>query len=149
PVLSLSGASDFGPVAAGLTIYGALTVSNAGGVCSAPATITVRPLIGPFRLAPGSPTSFVLPVAPEGEESKRRIFIEYTAPPEGGPPAEGQVEIEVAEEPGTTYLKSLSATPVAPEPVNGVLVVDRSGSMAEPTADTGQAKIDHAIAAGD
>jgi hypothetical protein len=140
---------EFGEVAHGLTMYRSFEVRNRRNGFPGVVDITLSAPTGGFVYAPGTETSFRLTAPVLEAVSSRRVFVAFTAPETGGPEFGGTLEVQTGT-PGaspTTTTVTLHALAVPPPPVDSVLVLDRSGSMDEPTGIPGQNKRDHAIQA--
>ena len=139
---------DFGDVAVGLTLYLAFEVRNVRTGVPGAIEVSIANPTGQFSLAPGTETTFTL-AAPIFEAfTSRLVFVAFTAPAAGGPAFPGQVVVSRTDDPGApSFTVNLQARAVEPRPVDSVLVIDRSGSMSDPTGVFGVDKIDMAIEA--
>ena len=139
---------DFGDVAVGLTLYLAFEVRNVRTGVPGAIEVSIANPTGQFSLAPGTETTFTL-AAPIFEAfTSRLVFVAFTAPAAGGPSFPGQVVVSRTDIAGApSFTVNLQARAVAPRPVDSVLVIDRSGSMSDPTGVFGVDKIHMAIEA--
>jgi hypothetical protein len=139
---------DFGDVAVGLTLYLAFEVRNVRTGVPGAIEVSLSTPTGQFSFAPGTETAFTL-AAPIFEAfTSRLVFMAFTAPSSGGPSFPGQVVVSRTDDPAApTFTVNLQARAVEPRPVDSVLVIDRSGSMSDPTGVFGVNKIDMAIEA--
>ncbi|GAB90773.1 M64 family metallopeptidase [Gordonia rhizosphera] len=139
---------DFGDVAHGLTLYLPFEVRNVRNGRPGPLRVTLTPPTGEFTYAPGTELSFTLPTPVDTAHTSRLVFVSYTSSSLGSPTPTGQAVVSTLDDPAHPSVGvALSARPVPPPPVDSVLVIDRSGSMSDPTGVPGQTKIDHAIEA--
>ena len=139
----------FGDVARQLTMYRSFEVRNLRAGCVAPLTVNLQTPTGGFAYAPGTPMSFTIPApTPTQAYTSKRVYVAFTSPATGGPDFTGTLVVSSTAPVGSTTL-TLSARAVDPPPVDTVLVIDRSGSMSEPTGVPGKQKIDLAIQAAD
>ena len=136
---------DFGSVAAGLTAFLSFQVRNVrGSGHPVPMAVTLTAPTGGFSYAPGTETTFTLPAPVSQPVTSRTVFVGFTAT--GNTVASGQLQVSAG---ASSVTVSLAAASVPPVPVDLVLVIDRSGSMSDPTSVAGQRKIDYAIEAGE
>jgi|GEM_PF-721747 len=140
---------DFGDVARQLTMYRWLEVRNRRTACSAQLAVTLSAPTGGFAYAPGTTTSFTLPApTPVQAFTSRRIYVAFTSPASGATAFNGALTASTADPSATSSITlTLLANSVDPPPVDTVLVLDRSGSMSEPTGVPGASKMDLAIQA--
>ncbi|MEV4250028.1 M64 family metallopeptidase [Streptosporangium canum] len=141
---------DFGEVAHRLTQFRSFEIRNVRSGHPVPLRVRLQPpLGGGFTYAPGTETDFLLPAPIFEPFTSRQVFVAFTSPLIGGPSFSGRIDIATVEagQPLQQATLSLLAKAVPPRPVDTVLVIDRSGSMAEPTGVPGQGKIHHAIQA--
>ncbi|GAA4439505.1 hypothetical protein GCM10023091_21780 [Ravibacter arvi] len=140
---------NFGDVARRLTMYRWFEVRNLRNTCSSQLQVQLSPPPAGFDYAPGTSLNFILP-APLATEAftSRRVYVAFASPATGGPGFSGPVTVTTPDDPVTSSVTlNLSATAVDPPPVDSVLVIDRSGSMSEPTGVPGASKMDLAIQA--
>lgn len=140
---------DFGDVGRRLTMYRWLEVRNVRTLCASMLRVTLSAAPAGFSYAPGTVLSFFLP-APTAAQSftSRRVYVAFPSPATGGPDFSGTLTITTPDDPVTTSVTvSLVARAVDPPPMDSVLVIDRSGSMSEPTGVPGASKADLAIQA--
>jgi hypothetical protein len=144
PVLEVVQQSlDFGEVANGLTMYLPLEVRNVRSGHPMPMEVTLSAPTGGFFFPTGTEPAFTLPAPVFEGFTSRAVFVAFTAA--GNAPATGEIVVSAE---GQSVVVDLAAVSVPPVPVDSVLVIDRSGSMSEPTTVAGQRKIDYAIEAG-
>jgi hypothetical protein len=104
-------------------------------------------LQGPFAFDPRTETTFIVPAPVIDEAWSRKVFIGFTAPDRQdefsttfdlytSDPANARLQIE------------LRGTSVEPQPLDSVLVIDHSQSMAEPTGIPNVSKSEMAASAG-
>lgn len=151
PTMSLQtagggGTLAFGDVARSLTIHRWFEVRNVRGWCVGPLTVNLQAPTGGFMYAPGTPMSFTLPApTPTQSHTSRRVYVAFTAPASGGPDFAGSLAVSSPSVASQSI--TLTGRAVDPPPVDSVLVIDRSGSMSEPTGVPGAQKVDLAIQA--
>jgi hypothetical protein len=139
----------FGDVARQLTMYRWFEVRNLRAGCVAPLTVNLQTPTGGFAYAPGTPMSFTIPApTPTQAYTSKRVYVAFTSLAVGGPDFTGSLMVTAAS-PASVATLTLTARAVDPPPVDSVLVIDRSGSMSEPTGVPGKQKIDLAIQAAD
>jgi hypothetical protein len=140
---------NFGDVGRRLTMYRWFEVRNRRTLCPAQLSVTVSPPPAGFDYAPGTALTFTLPAPTQAQPfTARRIYAAFPSPPTGGPDFSGTLTVTTPDDPVTSSVSlGLSARAVDPPPVDSVLVMDRSGSMSEPTGVPGAAKVDLAIQA--
>jgi len=151
PVLEVEPAAlDFGDVVYGLTLYLSFEVRNVRAGRPGAMQIAISAPTGGFALAPGTEMAFTLPAPIFEPQTARRVYVAFTAPEVGGPAFNGQITVTRTDDPSTPPVTvTLQARAVPPVPVDTVLVMDRSGSMSEPSGVVGMTKIDMAIEAGE
>ncbi len=153
PTMSLQtpgggGTLAFGNVARLLTMHRWFEVRNVRSGCVGPLTVNLQAPTGGFSYAPGTPMSVTLPApTPTQSYTSRRVYVAFTSPATGGPDFNGS--LTVASPSVSSQSLTLTARAVDPPPVDSVLVIDRSGSMSEPTGVPGARKVDLAIQAAD
>jgi hypothetical protein len=139
----------FGDVARQLTMYRWFEVRNLRAGCVAPLMVNLQVPTGGFAYAPGTPMSFTVPApTPTQAYTSKRVYVAFTSPATGGPDFTGSLMV-TSGSPVSVATLTLTARAVDPPPVDSVLVIDRSGSMSEPTGVPGKQKIDLAIQAAD
>jgi len=139
----------FGDVARQLTMYRWFEVRNVRAGCVAPLTVNLQVPTGGFAYAPGTPMSFTIPApTPTQSHTSKRVYVAFSSPAAGGPDFAGTLVVQ-SPSPFSSQTLSLTARAVDPPPVDSVLVIDRSGSMSEPTGVPGKQKVDLAIQAAD
>ncbi|WP_406661463.1 M64 family metallopeptidase [Methanolobus sp. ZRKC3] len=142
---------DFGEVSRGLTMYRSVEIRNLRVPCSAPLSVSMTDPTGGFLSAPGTLLNFTLPTPnPDEVYTSRKIYVAFTAPNTGPTDYNGQFTINTPDDsvnPSTDI--QLTASVIDPPFVDSVLVIDRSGSMADATGEASQRKIDHAIYAAE
>ncbi len=147
PILEvMATALDFGDVGTDLTLVLSFEVRNVRSGHPMPLTVTLGTPTAGFAYAPGTETTFILPAPIFEAHTVRRVYVSFTAPTS---PATVDGELSVATTDGQSQTVELTGRSVVPPPVDSVLVVDRSGSMGDPTGVPGQVKIDQAIEAGE
>jgi len=104
-------------------------------------------LPGPFLWAAGTETEFTLPAAVLDAASLRTIAIGLQAPDTPGV-FDAAVLVTTSDPAHPSFQVTLHGESVPPEPVDSVLVIDRSGSMSEPSGAPDKTKTDAAIEAG-
>lgn len=140
---------NFGDVAYGLTLYLPFTVRNIQTGRPGAIDVSVSVPTGGFTLAPNTATSFTLPAPIFEPHTEHRIYVAFTAPTSGGP-FNGQVVITRTDDPSTSPITvMLQANAVPPPQVDSVLVIDRSGSMSDPSGIFNKTKMEVAIEAAD
>jgi hypothetical protein len=151
PTLEVSPAFlDFGDVPYGLTQYRAFEVRNRRVGTPGTLQVNLSNPSGSFSYAPGTETSFLLPAPVLEAYTSRLVFVAFTAAATGGPDFFGSLSVTSPTDlTHSPIMVDLEARAVPPPPVDSVLVVDRSGSMSEPTGVPGETKIDHAIDAAE
>ncbi len=140
---------NFGDVGRRLTMYRWFEVRNIRTSCASQLQVQLSTPPAGFDYAPGTVLNFTLP-APTPAESftSRRVYVAFSSPPSGGPDFNGTLTVTTPDDPITSSVTlNLSARAVDPPPVDSVLVIDRSGSMSEPTGVPGASKMDLAIQA--
>lgn len=140
---------DFGEVGFGLTQYRAFEVRNRRVSWPGSIQVSLSAPTGGFVYAPGTETSFELPPPVLSSYTSRLVFVSFTAPDTGVPtnfPGSLQVTGTGASS-GSPAHVDLTARAVPPPPVDSVLILDRSGSMSDPTGVPGRNKVDLAIEA--
>jgi uncharacterized membrane protein YgcG len=140
---------DFGDVARRLTMYRWFEVRNLRTAVASQLRVTLGAPPAGFDYAPGTPLSFTL-AAPGAAlaYTAQRIYLAFAAPATGTTSASGTLVISTADDPITpTVSLTLLARAIDPPAVDSVLVLDRSGSMSEPTGVPGATKMDLAIQA--
>lgn len=138
---------DFGDVAYGLTLYLPFEVRNLRTGRPGAIDVSVSAPTGGFAFAPDTETTFTLPAPIFNAHTERRVYVAFTAPTSGGP-FTGQVVVTRTDDPSATAVTvTLRASAVPPQPVDSVLVIDRSGSMSGATGVHGRSKMDLAIEA--
>ncbi len=140
---------DFGEVAHGLTMHRYFEVRNNRVGFPGQLQVDLSAVMGQFSYAPGTLTTFTLPAPVTEAYTARQIFVAFTSPDVGGPDFNGSLTVTTPDDPFNPNDEvDLLAKAVPPEPIDSVLVFDRSGSMSEPTGAPGQRKVDLAIEAG-
>ena len=149
PALEVEPASlDFGDVGEGMTMYRALTVRNRQSGFPGQLRVTLTALASEFTYPPETELAFTLPAPILEAATERLVFVAFTAPTSGGPLFADSLDVASVDDPGSSPIAvTLQGRAIEPPPVDSVLVIDRSGSMSEPTGLTGETKRDHAIAA--
>lgn len=138
----------FGDVAHGLTLYRAFEVRNVRAGRPGALDVTLTPPTGEFSYAPGTELSFTLPAPISSTSTSRLVFVAYTSSAAGAPAPTGVAVVSTPDDPANPSVSvDVSARPVAPPPVDSVLVVDRSDSMDGATGVVGVRKVDMAIEA--
>jgi hypothetical protein len=140
---------NFGEVGFDLTQYRAFFVRNRRVGFPGSIQVNLSAPTGGFTYAPGTETSFTLPAPVLTSFTERPVFVSFTAPDTGVPTDFfGSLEVTSPDaSSGSPAPVDLQARAVPPPPVDSVLVIDRSGSMGDPTGVPGQRKIDLAIEA--
>ena len=137
---------DFGDVAYGLTMYRSFEVRNVRAGFPGKLHVTLSPPTGSFTYAPGTETSFTLPEPILDPFTSRPVFVAFTSTSSGGPTFNGDLQVTTPDDPiHPSIMVDLTAHAVPPPPVDSVLIIDRSGSMSDPTGIPGQTKMDLAI----
>jgi hypothetical protein len=142
---------DFGEVSRGLTMYRSVEIRNLRVPCSAPLNVSMTNPTGGFLFAPGTSLNFSLPTPnPDEAYTSRKVYVAFTAPDTGPTDYNGQFTISTPDDSTnpTTDIQ-LTASVIEPPVVDSVLVIDRSGSMADATGEASQRKVDHAIYAAE
>ena len=140
---------NFGDVARRLTMYRWFEVRNLRTAVPAQLRVNLSsPPVG-FDYAPGTLLSFTLPTPGVSEPfTSRRIYVAFSSPAAGGPDFNGMLSVTTPDDAVTSSVSlGLIARAVDPPPVDSVLVIDRSGSMSEPTGVPGASKMALAIQA--
>ncbi|WP_018622927.1 M64 family metallopeptidase [Spirosoma luteum] len=140
---------NFGDVGRRLTMYRWFEVNNLRTTCSSQLRVTLSSPPPGFDYAPGTNLTFTLP-APTATQpfTSRRVYVAFSSPAIGGPDFNGMLTVTTPDDPITTSASlSLSTRAIDPPAVDSVLVIDRSGSMSEPTGVPGASKMDLAIQA--
>ncbi|MBD0776387.1 VWA domain-containing protein [Maribacter sp. ANRC-HE7] len=142
---------DFGDVTQGLTMYRSFEVQNRKTSCPGPLRVVLTDPVGNFSYAPGTVLDFVLPAAEEDEiYTSQTVFVAFTASTGGSGIESGSLTITTPDNTGiSTVTLNLVGNVVPEKTIDTVLVIDRSGSMSDPTGEASNRKIDHAIYAGD
>jgi hypothetical protein len=140
---------NFGDVARRLTMYRWFEVRNRRTLCPGQLRVELSAPPAGFDYAPGTTLNFTLPAPTESESfTARRVYAAFASPPAGGPDFNGTLTVVSADDPSNSPVElALDARAIDPPPVDTVLVMDRSGSMSEPTGVPGAAKVDLAIQA--
>jgi hypothetical protein len=140
---------NFGDVARRLTMYRWFEVRNRRTFCPGQLRVNLSPPPAGFDYAPGTALSFTLPAPTAAQPfTSRRVYAAFTSPATGGPGFNGTLTVSTPDDPITSSVSlGLTARAVDPPPVDSVLVIDRSGSMSEPTGVPGANKMDLAIQA--
>ena len=140
---------NFGDVGRRLTMYRWFEVNNIRTMCASQLRVTLSSPPPGFDYAPGTSLTFTLP-APTASQpfTSRRVYVAFSSPAAGGPNFSGSLTVTTPDDPITSSATlSLSARAVDPPAVDSILVIDRSGSMSEPTGVPGASKMDLAIQA--
>ena len=146
PILEVTPlALDFGEIAYGLTLYLAFEVRNVRSGHPMPMEVTLTPPTGEFDYVPGTELTFTLPAPIFESYTSRNVYVAYTATSVGGPGFSGEAVVTAGAQNATVNLDAIAVPPV---PVDSVLVIDRSGSMDDPTGVLGLRKVDMAVEAG-
>ena len=146
PILEVTPvALDFGEIAYGLTLYLAFEVRNVRSGHPMPLDVTLTPPTGGFTYAPDTELAFTLPAPIFESYTSRNVYVAFTSTSAGGPGFAGEAAVTAGAQGATV---NLDATAVPPVPVDSVLVIDRSGSMDDPTGVLGLRKVDMAVEAG-
>ena len=141
---------DFGEVAYDLTLYRSFEVRNRRTGFPGSLDVNLSTLFGQFDYAPGTEASFRLSPPVLEAYTSRQVFVAFTAPEIGGPDFFNSLTVSSADDPANSPISvDLEAHAIPPTPVDSVLVIDRSGSMAEPTGVPGETKVQQAIDAAD
>jgi hypothetical protein len=106
-----------------MVMYREILLLNRSG---APVTITLPALAAPFGQPPGAANNVVIPAGEVGA-----LLVSFTAGP-AGPAANLPITLISNPLVASSLDVTLTGTPVAPTTADVVLVLDRSGSMAEP-----------------
>ena len=140
---------NFGDVGRRLTMYRWFEVRNRRSGCTAQMNVTLPTPPAGFAYAAGTPLSFSLAAPAPGQAyTDRRVYVAFSSPATGGPDFLGSLTVSTTGiTPASTATLTLRARAVDPPPVDSVLVIDRSGSMSEPTGVPGASKSDLAIQA--
>lgn len=136
---------NFGQVAEGLTLYVGFEVRNVRSGHPMPMDVTLAPPTAGFAYAPGTELSFRLAAPVFDAYSSRTVYVAFEATTGAGV-VNGSLEVSAE---GQTETVSLIAEAVPPVPVDSVLVLDRSGSMSDPSGAFGLTKMDVAIEAAE
>lgn len=141
----------FGEVSRGLTMYRSVEIRNMRVPCTAPLGVSMTNPTGGFSFAPGTSLNFTL-LTPNPDEAytSQNVYVAFTAPSTGPTDYNGQFTINTPDDsvnPSTDI--QLTASVIEPPVVDSVLVIDRSGSMADATGEASQRKVDHAIYAAE
>ncbi|HWT00246.1 MAG TPA: M64 family metallopeptidase [Pyrinomonadaceae bacterium] len=140
---------DFGSVVHGLTMHRSFEVRNNRVNFPGQLRVDLSAVMGQFSYAPGTLTTFTLPAPVTEPYTARQIFVAFTSPDAGGPDFNGGLTVTTPDDPFNPNDEvDLLAKAVPPEPIDSVLVFDRSGSMSEATGAPGQRKVDLAVEAG-
>ncbi|MGH9719596.1 MAG: M64 family metallopeptidase, partial [Bryobacteraceae bacterium] len=140
---------DFGDVTYGLTMYRSFEVRNKRVGFPGTLRANLSPPSGQFTYAPNTDLSFTLPAPVNESYTARKVFVSFTSTNVGGPDFYGSLQVSTPDDPVTSLVTvDLHAKAVPPEPVDSVLIFDRSGSMSEPTGVPAKKKVDMAIEAG-
>jgi len=140
---------NFGDVGRRLTMYRWFEVRNRRTACPAQLRVTLSaPPVG-FDYAPATLLTFTLPTPSATQPfTSRRIYAAFSSPAAGGPNFNGMLTVTTPDDAVTPSVSlGLVARAVDPPPVDTVLVIDRSGSMSEPTGVPGASKMTLAIQA--
>jgi hypothetical protein len=140
---------EFGQVGRRLTMYRWFEVRNLRTPCPAQLRVNLPTAPAGFDYAPGTSLSFTLPMPTAAQPfTFRRVYAAFPSPATGGPEFNGMLNVTTPDDPITSSASlTLHATAIDPPPVDSVLVIDRSGSMSEPTGVPGASKMDLAIQA--
>lgn len=139
---------DFGEVAEGLTLYRSFEVRNRRAGFPGTLEVDLSSIAGQFSYAPGTESPFRLSAPILESYTSRTVFIAFSAPETGGPDFFGSLSVTSSDDPANSPTPvDLEAHAIPPKPVDSVLVIDRSGSMSEPTGVPGERKIQQAIEA--
>lgn len=136
---------NFGEVAEGLTLYLAFEVRNVRSGHPMPMDVTLGPPSAGFAYAPGTEISFRLPPPVVEAYTSTNVYVAFEASTGAGV-VNGSLEVSTDTDSETV---NLIAESVPPRPVDSVLVLDRSGSMGDPSGAFGLTKMDVAIEAAD
>jgi hypothetical protein len=100
-----------------------------------------------FAFDPGTETSFIVPAPVIDDAWSRTVFVGFTAPETLG---ESSTTLDVyTNDPANAHIQiELRGTAVNPQPLDAVLVIDRSGSMREPSGIPDISKSEMSIEAG-
>lgn len=140
---------NFGDVGRRLTMYRWFEVRNRERPCASQLRVTLGAPPAGFEYAPGTSLNFTL-AAPTPAQSftSRRVYVAFSSPAAGDPDFNGNLTISTPDDAITPSVTlNLIARAIDPPPVDSVLVIDRSGSMSEPTGVPGASKMDLAIQA--
>lgn len=139
---------EFGEVVRRRTMYREFEVRNVRMGFPGPIRVTLSPPSGGFTYAPGTETSFMLAAPVLVPYTSRRVYIAFASPTTGGPEFFGSLDVSTPDDAvNPSDRVDCHATAVDPQPIDSVLVIDRSGSMSEPSGAPGRTKTDIAIEA--
>ena len=140
---------DFGEVAHGMTMYRSFEVRNVRVGWPGELRVTLTTPAAPFGYPSAVETSFTLAAPVTEALTSRPVFVAFTAPETGGPQFLEGLDVASVDDPAHSPIHlSLDGHAVLPPPVDSVLVVDRSGSMSEPSGIPNTTKGDVALTAG-
>lgn len=142
---------EFGEVAHNLTLYRSFEIRNVRVGAPVGVDIDLADILGDavFDYVDGTERSFRLPAPVFETHTSRRVYVSFFSDPAGDPDALATLEVQSPETAdGLPQTVTLTGMPIAPPPVDSVLVIDRSGSMSDSTGVPGFDKRDMAIEAG-
>lgn len=134
---------EFGSVAFGQTMYRAFEMRNTRIGFPEPLDVSLPVLTAPFQWVMPT-TSFMLPGPVLDASTSRTVVVGFTAPQAPGE-FSTSVTLTTSDPANASFVLDLHATAVPPMPVDTVLVIDRSGSMADPTGTPNKNKSQVAI----
>ncbi|MDB4584155.1 M64 family metallo-endopeptidase, partial [Draconibacterium sp.] len=142
---------DFGDVTQGLTMYRSIEIRNNKAGCPGPLRVVLDPPTGNFTYAPGTVLDFILPAAGVAEDyTSQIVYVSFTASTSTIGAETGSLIVLTPDNPPIApVIIDLQGNVIPEVTVDTVLVIDRSGSMQDPTGEASNRKIDHAIYAGD
>lgn len=139
---------EFGNVAHNLTMYRSFEIRNVRVGMPVSVEIDLGTIVGDpsFSYVPGTETSFRIPAPVFESYLATTIFVAFTSSESGPPESFGSLQVMTPDSavnlPATV---NLTGQAVEPQPVDSVLVIDRSDSMSGTTGIPGETKTDHAI----